>query len=552
MKKHCLRTILLSLAALALLSAPLAGCFEEEHTAHTFGAWEEVTAASCTENGVKKHVCTYPGCGYSETEDIPATGHVWGASKVTEPATCQHGGKRTKTCTRCQTTQTEDTDKIEHDWIPQKVITAASCNEGGKEEQMCSMCKETRTAETPALGHAWGDPEILQAATCEQDGEQSKRCTRCQTQVTEVIPKYNHLWKNTATLAAATCETPGRQEQTCQRPTCGAKQTVEIKPLGHSWQGYYTVDKQATFTEAGSKSYHCNRCDKHNGETEIPRLDANTPITYEFRTLRNNGQLLIDPSVVLIVTDKETGKEVARSTRDTLAGGVFITDLLPKEYTVTMQNLPAGYTAAAQYTVTPFDPYCNLYLTASPRTGQRTGRYSKGSVMYDFTVPAESTTVGVGSLKQILSTKRMVLLNFWYVGCTYCEQEFPGLEQAYVKYGSDIEVLAVNNPQTGQTGSMAEIRGYGTEMGLTFPLVQNSALDLASPFGVASYPTSVVIDAEGVVCEILEGYTSQAEFEAIFAKYGAEDYLKPSAPEAENAASPAKQYALPAKRSYDM
>lgn len=36
--------------------------------------------------------------------------------------------------------------------------------------------------------------------------------------------------------------------------------TEEIDALGHDWNQEYTVDKEATCEENGSKSIHCNRC----------------------------------------------------------------------------------------------------------------------------------------------------------------------------------------------------------------------------------------------------------------------------------------------------
>lgn len=527
MKKYT-RNLMLLIAALsvALCGGALAAC-GEEHTEHVFGEWTEVTPAGCEVNGTKKRVCTYSGCGYEETEEIPALGHSWGASKVTKSATCEEPGERTKTCSRCHKEEKTPTETLDHDWVTTSVIEAATCTEGGKEEQTCSMCGTTREAEVGALGHDWDDPEIVEAADCENDGLERKTCKRCHIPAEEKVPALGHQWTNTRVIEPATCEQAGEQEQTCLRLNCPVKtRTVEIGALGHSWQSYYTVDRRPTFEAAGSKSYHCNRCEQRNGETEIPKLDINTPIAYEFRTLRNNGQLFVDPSVTIIVKD-ETGNQVAKSSRETLVGGVFTAELLPKTYTVTVENAPAGYTCGSDFTVTPFDPYCNVYLTASLREGTPTGQYREGDVMYDFTVPAENSTAGEIKLSELLKTKRMVLLNFWFEGCTYCEQEFPGLQQVYIKYKDTAEVIGVNCPQSGQSGSLNEITAYASRQRLTFPLVQNAALRLAAAFGVTGFPTSVVIDAEGAVCEILRFPCEPEEFEALFAKYTAEDYLAP-------------------------
>lgn len=518
MKKYTHRIILLAAAvSLALCGFALAACGEHEHT---YGAWQETVPAACETNGTRERICTV--CGEKDTEDIPALGHKWGASKVTKAATCQEEGERTKTCSRCSVTQTETLEKIEHDWVPVVVIKAATCEAGGREQQACSMCGEPREADTKPLGHDW-ETETVRWATCEEGGLERKQCTRCDAHEEKETEPLGHQWKNTRVIEPATCEEAGEQEQTCQRPGCAETRTVELSALGHSWQNYYTVDKQPTFEAAGSKSYHCNRCEETSGETEIPKLEENKPIAYEFRTLRNNGQLLIAPTITLIVKD-ETGAEVARSTPADLNGGVFTKELLPKTYTVTAENLPGGYTCGAKFTVTPFDPYCNVYLTASLREGSPTGRYAVGDVMYDFSVPSDNSTGGALRLSDVLAAKKMVLLNFWYVDCTYCDQEFPELNRAYIKYRDVVEVIAVN-----QNDAMSAIKAYGMQNGLSFPLVQNAAVQLINPFGVRNYPTTVVIDGEGVICEIFEGAHSQAEFEAIFAKYTEDGYFRPSA-----------------------
>ncbi len=518
MKKIFKKSILLGAAiALLLVGGALAACDKKtDGHEHIYGSWQVVTEAGCEVNGLKKHVCTV--CGAEDTEEIPAAGHDWGVSKVTKEATCTQEGERVKTCKVCGATQPEKTPPIEHDWVTKKVIVPATCEEPGKAEQVCSVCgTSNEDATLPALEHDWEVPEIVKPATCEEPGMERKVCKRdgCHKEETNVIPALEHRWMNTRVIEPATCEENGVQEQTCQRPNCPKKtQQVPISALDHSWQSYYTVDTPPTFESEGVKSYHCNRCEKTQGAVSVPKLEANTPIPYEFRTLRNNGQLLIAPSMTLIVTDAETGAEVARSTPTDLNGGVFTKELLPKTYIVTAENLPAGYTCGKSFTVTPFDPYCNVYLTASVREGRPTGRYAVGDVMYDFTAPAANSTAGELNLKSVLQTKKMVLLNFWFVGCVYCEEEFPALERAYTKYQSTVEVIAVN-----QNDAMSAIESYRLQMGLSFPLVQNSAVGLITPFGVTGYPTSVVIDGEGVVSEILVGPQTQAKFEQLFAKY---------------------------------
>ena len=71
----------------------------------------------------------------------------------------------------------------------------------------------------------------------------------------------------------ATCTTAGKEAvKGCSRcnHTEGGE---EIPALGHDFADTFTVDKEATCTEAGSRSKHCSHCDGVTEVTEIPKKD---------------------------------------------------------------------------------------------------------------------------------------------------------------------------------------------------------------------------------------------------------------------------------------
>ena len=53
---------------------------------------------------------------------------------------------------------------------------------------------------------------------------------------------------------------------------CGEEYTDIIPALGHDFADEFTVDKEPTCTEDGSKSKHCSRCDEKDEVTAIPAL----------------------------------------------------------------------------------------------------------------------------------------------------------------------------------------------------------------------------------------------------------------------------------------
>ncbi len=531
MKKPTM-TVLFALAAV-LFTAGLAACGGGH--IHDFGEWTVTKEATCTEAGVRERICTAEGCNEVFRESIPALGHDWDAGEVIEPATCTTSGEQRKECARCHTKQTFVIPAKGHDWDEGEVLRQATCLVEGATHNHCLVCGFEADLTVPMRGHDWQRSEVT-PATCEEAGSELYICRTCGERDERTLEKLGHRWTNGAVLEEATCTAEGRRELICTR--CGHSSETAIPAAGHQWAGDYTIDVAPTFERDGEKSYHCTVCDERQGSVTIPKLDINTPIEYEFRILRRSGESLAGARATISVY--EGGQKVAESSLSQISGGSWRTMLAPKEYTVTVGGLPEGYSAAASYTVTPYDPLCKLYVTASPIAQPMTAStvYQVGSVMHDFTVPSDSGTAEADlTLSALLQSKRAVILNFWYVNCPNCVSEFEGLENVYQKYRGVAEVIAID-PFDG----LKDIRAFAASNGLHFPMVRD-VNGLAKAFGVSGYPTTVVIDGEGVVTEIVVGATPESRFEALFAKYAAEDYFVRAAETAL-----ARTEYLPAKR----
>lgn len=145
------------------------------------------------------------------------------------------------------------------------------------------------------------------------------------------------------------------------------------------------------------------------------------------------------------------------------------------------------------------------------------GAYRLGDTIADFSV---STPDGETlSLQALLQKYRAVVLNFWFKDCTWCDYEFPYLEEAYQQLSSDVAVLALSPYDDAQT-----IADYQASKGLTFPMAMDTA-GLSTQFGVGSYPTTIVIDRYGVYCLREEGAQPSAQaFIDLLTPYIGADY----------------------------
>ena len=147
------------------------------------------------------------------------------------------------------------------------------------------------------------------------------------------------------------------------------------------------------------------------------------------------------------------------------------------------------------------------------------GAYRLGDTIADFSV---STPDGETlSLQALLQKYRAVVLNFWFKDCTWCDYEFPYLEEAWQQLSSDVAVLALSPYDDAQT-----IADYQASKGLTFPMAMDTA-GLSAQFGVGSYPTTIVIDRYGVYCLREEGAQPSAQaFIDLLTPYTNADYCQ--------------------------
>lgn len=142
-----------------------------------------------------------------------------------------------------------------------------------------------------------------------------------------------------------------------------------------------------------------------------------------------------------------------------------------------------------------------------------------GGVMPEMTV---TTTEGETlTLSAILQEKKLVVLNFWFIDCVWCRKEFPVMELAYHRYQDDVEIIALNPVDPVDT-----IEVFRKDSTLSFPMA-SCPRSWVVEMGVRSYPTSIFIDRDGVVCLIHTGaITNSDAFYEVFETFTADDYQR--------------------------
>jgi len=88
-----------------------------------------------------------------------------------------------------------------------------------------------------------------------------------------------------------------------------------------------------------------------------------------------------------------------------------------------------------------------------------------------------------------------VMLNFWATWCPPCRAEMPDMEKFY--QDTDIEILAVNLTET--ENHVNQVQKFADEYELTFPILLDEVIEVATLYAIQPVPTSFMIDSEGVI-----------------------------------------------------
>ena len=262
---------------------------------HTFSDWQVRTPASCTEPGEEFRSCA---CGEEETRSIDPLGHDFAEAWTTDtPASCTEPGSKSHHCTRCEAkADVTSIPPLGHSFTNYVYDNNAACTTDGTETAKCDRCDatDTRTAAGTATGHTFSGWQVRTPASCTEKGEEYRACA-CGEEETRSIDPLGHTLVKTEAVEPTetsagnieywTCTVCGKlfsdeaanneitQAETvlpklehthvygsyaydgnAHWQTCACGQTSERTP--HAF-GAWTVTKEPTYTEEGSRSRTC-------------------------------------------------------------------------------------------------------------------------------------------------------------------------------------------------------------------------------------------------------------------------------------------------------
>ena len=299
-----------------------------------------------------------------------------------------------------------------------------------------ATCEHT-TEVSGKAEHTFGDWKVTQEPTEEAEGSREKSCTVCEYTVPEVIEKLEHKHK---------FATDWTKDETNHWHAATCEHTTEVSEKAEHSFGDWTVTKEATCTEEGSKVGVCEVCKKE----VTKKIDAkghcygeyvsNNDATKEADgtktrecsvcghkdTVTDEGSKIIVPEFVFVKGDTVTGAAYTNN-----YAGVFI-----EGRTVTLSDFYMG-----KYEVTQ-EEYASV-MEGQKVTVNGTD-YALESNPSSCTADDIFFTLFNGDVQE----KRPVECVTWYDSVWYCNalSEKEGLTKAY-----NIEVTQVKQ-KSGKTG----------------------------------------------------------------------------------------------------
>ncbi len=275
----------------------------------------------------------------------------------------------------------------------------------------------------------------------------------------------------------------------------------------------------------------CVEDDPNNG-------GGNTSDSNSVYVASRGGMALPDVTVELYMN----GSSVS-STKTDKEGKVTYNLNSDNKYEVKLSDVPPGFIVEDSYEVKGSEQDTHIYLDSQIIKEETPENllYNTGDVLYDFTETyftynpdgSEPTSRTVSLSDFFKEGKKAVLIDFFYISCSNCNDEYPALRNAYNKYSKDLAVIGINDIDPDTSGIAGEnepgVKSLVQLEKVPYLMCYDEGSVIGRHFGnfVSGYPTAIMIDRYGILCEVLFGkMESQTFWETWFEKYTSDNYAQ--------------------------
>jgi peroxiredoxin len=149
--------------------------------------------------------------------------------------------------------------------------------------------------------------------------------------------------------------------------------------------------------------------------------------------------------------------------------------------------------------------------TAKLDTGAEAKMLAIGETGPDFTLPTPEG--GALTFSNLRRGKKATLINFWYLACPPCREEFKLFQKLYTDLKEQgFSVIAINKVDEAE-----DIRDYIRKYAITFPIVMGEPDEpgVLGSYHIETYPSSYLLDSEGKIVYRFVGMNEAGLLEAL-------------------------------------
>ena len=96
---------------------------------------------------------------------------------------------------------------------------------------------------------------------------------------------------------------------------------------------------------------------------------------------------------------------------------------------------------------------------------------------------------------------KVVIVDFWATWCEPCKKSFPAYQKLSHKFAGKLSIVGISVDEEPDG-----IAAFAAETGVSFPLAWDSDQSVAAAYSPPTMPTSYVIDKNGIVRHVHDGY----------------------------------------------
>ena len=301
-------------------------CGQKSNTIeHMFGEWLSNKTATETEEGLMIRSCS--GCGYEEQRVIGVLEHThmfqserkkdeglhwyececgeksevevhdYDEWRITKEPTEENEGAKHHTCKKCGYIETVKVPNLLHVHYFEKEWK----NNSAYHWEEC-QCGEKNKSES----HTYGEWYIIEDSSCTKIGIKEHICLICGYKEKEILAKKKHV-EIVDSMIEATCTIAGKTEgKHCSECNMVLVAQETIPSKGHQGEEWI-IEKEATYTENGSKYQICSICETKYNVVEIPTI-------LSYQLLEDNTYMVIgftdEQQTILHIPEMYNGKLV--------------------------------------------------------------------------------------------------------------------------------------------------------------------------------------------------------------------------------------------------